>query len=79
VRVIAILPDSVSQSRHYLTASGLSVSEIRQSNIGSLGITGTPTVLLVDSLGIVLRAWEGKLPPTKEQEVFEALGTVLKG
>jgi len=38
-----------------------------------LGIRGTPTVLLVDSLGTVRKKWAGQLPATQEESLLVAI------
>jgi hypothetical protein len=37
------------------------------------GPLGTPTMVLVDKKGMVLRVWVGKQPPQGEEEVWRAL------
>jgi len=73
IRVVAIFPDDKSEAEHYLSASELVIPEIKQSDLGVLGITGTPTLLLVNKDGIVQKAWEGKLPLPIEKEVLKTI------
>jgi hypothetical protein len=73
IRVVGIFPDDTSEAGKYLYPLGVVIPEIKQSNLGLLGITGTPTILLVNKDGIVDKVWEGKLPPLAEKQVFEAL------
>jgi hypothetical protein len=73
IRVVALFPDETSQARDYLSATGLAISEIQQSNLASLGITSTPTVLLVNKDGVIQHAWEGKIPATFEPNVLLAV------
>jgi hypothetical protein len=47
------------------------VDEVKHANFQSLQIGGTPTLLLVDSNGIVQKVWLGKLSETKEKEVMD--------
>ena len=71
--MVALFPDDTSRAEQYLSDSGLAIPEIKRSNLGVLGITGTPTVLIVTKDGIVANAWEGKLPLAVEEEVLRAL------
>jgi hypothetical protein len=70
VRLIAVLPQEVNQGQIYLNKLGVAVDEVRQSPLGAIGVSGTPTLLLVDNKGAVKQSWLGKLPPDKEDEVL---------
>lgn len=75
VRVLAVLPQPVSQAESYLKSKNLIVNEVRQAALQDLKIKGTPTVVLVDKAGIVRDAWVGKLPPDEEKLVLDELGS----
>lgn len=73
-RLTAILPQPVSDGRKYLNGLGVAIDDIKQlSPNAALHIRGTPTLLLVDSSGVVTGEWVGKLPPEKEAEVLSRL------
>jgi len=73
IELIAVLPQSISESKQYLDSLGIAINEVRQADLSSLGTTGTPTLALVDKTGAVTDVWIGRLPPMKEQEVFSRL------
>jgi hypothetical protein len=73
VRVLAVLPQSISDSRSYLEKLGVTVSEVVQSPLSAVEASGTPTVLLVDGKGLIQKAWVGKLPPEQEDQVLAGL------
>ena len=73
VPLIAVSPSSVNESRQYLNEMGVNVDEVRQSELPSLGIMRTPTLLLVDNGGIVSRTWLGRLSTDNQQDVFTQL------
>lgn len=73
VQLIAVLPQEVDESRRYLSELGLTVQEVKQTPLNSLGVTGTPTLLLVNGEGVVTNSWKGKLPVEKESEVLAKL------
>ena len=73
VRVLAILPQDVAESRKYLAQLGLDRSDVRQEALPQVGVFGTPTVILVDDHGVVLHVWKGLLPPERETEVLATL------
>lgn len=69
---IAVLPGTVDDSRKYLERLGVPVAEVRQAELGALGVRGTPTLLLINDKGVVTRSWVGRLPTDKEAEVISA-------
>ena len=70
VRVIAVLPETVDASRQYLSENQIAVDEVLKGNPSDLMVRGTPTLILIDKIGIVLNSWVGKLPSDKENEVL---------
>jgi thiol-disulfide isomerase/thioredoxin len=73
VRLIALLPQKVDEGRGYLSELGVTVQEVKQTPLNSLGVTGTPTLLWVNGEGVVTNSWKGKLPVEKESEVLAKL------
>jgi len=73
VKLLAVLPQPVDEARKYLQSEGVQVDDVRQTTLASIGVSGTPTLLLVDKSGTVSDAWQGKLPADGEQEVLAAL------
>jgi hypothetical protein len=76
LRVIAVMPQDLETSREYLTRLGLYVDEIRQASLVSIGVAGTPTILIVNEQGEVTDAWRGKLRPEGERDVLNRLQIV---
>lgn len=68
--IIAVLPQTISASNDYLNGLGVSVDEIKQAPLSSVGVRATPTLLLVDRNGVVVDSWTGKLPTTEEAKVI---------
>lgn len=60
-------------SKGYLKRLGVSVDEIRQASLDSIGVNGTPTLILVDNRGAVVDFWIGKLAGPTEQKVIDRL------
>jgi thiol-disulfide isomerase/thioredoxin len=71
VRPIAVVPQSVAEGRLYLNRLGVPVGDVRQLSLDSIGVSGTPTLLLVDDAGHVSGKWVGKLDPDREAELLE--------
>jgi hypothetical protein len=72
-RIIAVLPQEVSRGQSYLTNLGVAVDDVKQSAMSVIGVSGTPTIILVDRTGVVKESWVGKLPPEREAEVLHRL------
>jgi hypothetical protein len=70
VNIIAVLPQPQEQGKAYLDKLGVSVAEIKQAQLNSIGVNATPTLIMVDQSGSVIESWVGKLPVEKEKEVL---------
>lgn len=72
-RIVAVLPTSQDDNKKYLQDKKIEISDIRQFSPSSLGVTGTPTLLLVDNSGTVVDEWRGKLTSEQEENVINRL------
>lgn len=70
--ILAIFPDSADAVKEIVQSEGLEVQALGGVAFETLKISGTPTLLLVDKNGTVLRAWSGMLSPRQEAEVMGA-------
>lgn len=75
LKVVAVLPQSAAEAEQYLKDEGVHVDQVKQVSLGNIGIRGTPTLLLVDSKGIVTRVWSGRLLDQEQDQVLNALRT----
>ena len=73
VRVVAVFPHTTDESKAYLEEVRVSISDIRQASLESMGVGGTPTLVLVNKQGKVVQAWAGQLPAEREAEVVRKL------
>jgi len=71
--LVAVLPQSLADGREYLENLGVSVDEVKQLSLDKIGVSGTPTLLLVDTSGVVKNSWVGKLSPQQEANVLSVL------
>jgi thioredoxin-related protein len=69
-QLIALVPQSDDEGRQYLKKLGVEINEVKQVSMSELGLSGTPTLVLVDSSGKVVNVWVGALPPDQENEVL---------
>jgi hypothetical protein len=71
--MVAIFPDSAEAVEDVVHSQGLQVQALSGVSLERLKIDATPTLLLVDSKGMVLKAWIGVLSPRQELEVIKAM------
>ena len=74
IKTVAVLPQPVGDAEQFLKGEGVQVDQVKQAAMESIGVRATPTMLLVNRGGIVIREWVGKVQPEQEQQVLAALG-----
>lgn len=75
VKLIAVFPTEVDEGIAHLKELGLNGMEVKQSSLGSLQVSGTPTLILTNEKGEITNYWVGKLTPDKETEVINKLNS----
>jgi peroxiredoxin len=70
VPVIAVLPQATTESKKYLDRLNLRFDETKQINLESIGVEGTPTLIVLDGHGAVIESWVGKLSDTEQSNVL---------
>ena len=73
LKTVAVLPQPVAEAEQSLNGEGVHVDRVEQATMAGIGVKGTPTMLLVNSAGVVTKVWVGKIQPEREQEVLAAL------
>jgi hypothetical protein len=73
IHLAAVFPQTVEDGRQYLDEHAIRVEGVHQINLDSLGVEGTPTLVLVDDKGVVINSWVGRLPAEEEAEVLSAV------
>jgi hypothetical protein len=73
IPIIAVLPQSNDDARAYLAGLHVPISSVRQLPLSSLQVSATPTLMIVNSDGKLIRSWIGQLPPNLEKEVLSRL------
>ena len=73
IHLIAVLPQSFDESRKYLDELGVAIGEVKQAQLDSVGVHGTPTLILVNNQGVVINSWVGQLSADGEAEVLRRL------
>jgi hypothetical protein len=72
VPVIVVSRDAVDVMRKHLEEKQVVVDKVLHSRLESLG-TFTPTIYIVDSKGLVKRAFVGELDPSGEKELLSII------
>lgn len=67
--MIAIFQETGDLPKQDLPASLRDVEVLTGIDLGTLGIFGTPTIILADTGGVVQKVWRGRLSEELEQQV----------
>lgn len=73
LKMVAVLPQSVADGQAYLKNLGVTVDDVKQAPLASFGVSGTPTLILVDRDGVTRQTWVGKLAADKEMDFLKSL------
>ncbi len=73
IKIVAVLPQPVTEGRKYVQGLGLSVDEVREADMPSLGLRATPILLVVNDAGLVTGTWVGKLGVSQQYDVLKHL------
>lgn len=74
-QIMAVLPEPIATAKAFLPALGIDrLSDVRQADLGLIGVTATPTMMIADQSGTVQALWTGKLTEEREREVYARLG-----
>lgn len=76
LQTVVLLPQPVAAAETYLKEEGLQADQVQEVPLGKVGIRGTPTMLLVDSKGVVSNVWRGCLQTLEQERV---LGVLKRG
>jgi thiol-disulfide isomerase/thioredoxin len=77
VGVIAIFPNSKDKVKAFLQQFNLDLLTLSDIPLERLAVSGTPTLILVDSRGAALRVWVGELDSDEQRELFTQLHSYL--
>jgi hypothetical protein len=73
-QLLAIFPDDAFVAQHDIDEHGLhGLPFLANVDFDKLHVLGTPTLLLVDSRGTILRSWIGELSKQKQDEVLQVI------
>jgi hypothetical protein len=73
INIIAVLPQPLAEAQSYVRQSIAPSVQVVSAQLDSIGVGGTPTLLLIDGGGKVQQAWVGKLDDKGQQQVESML------
>lgn len=71
--LVVVMPHNNDESQQYLKDKAIEIPDIKQATPKSIGVAGTPTLMLIDNSGTVLEQWIGKLSAEQEGVVIARL------
>lgn len=78
IRIVTVAADPPGQIRRFLAEQGVASDQVVSAAPGSIGVRGTPTVLVVDSHGRVRESFTGRLSPDAEARLLNLVAR-MKG
>lgn len=79
VHIAAVFPEDAAVASAYLRIQQLHVRVVPEQPLADIKVAGTPTVLILDPQGRILKAWVGLLLPESEVEVKTQLASLDTG
>jgi hypothetical protein len=73
VHLVTVFPEEIARVREYCQRNGLTSETLSDIAPNVLRVLGTPTLILVNSNGRVLKTWIGELSTPQETGVLRAL------
>lgn len=71
--LVALFSKGTGDGPSYLHNLGVSVNEVKQVAFDTLGVRGTPTLIIADKGGEVVGVWFGKLSSAEEEGILKQL------
>ena len=72
-QIITLFPNAETEVSTYIARNRLTCRYLHGVDFSKFGVSGTPTLLLADKDGKIVRSWEGQLPTDQEDEVLQAI------
>ena len=72
-QTVGVFREPVESAQEYLSRKGLTFDRVISHPLDDLKVHGTPAMLLVNSQGKVIKAWEGLMDDTEQKEALDML------
>ena len=73
IPVVAVFPQPVEEAQEHWEAQKLPLYGLKFVQAKQLPVSGTPTIILVDRSGTVIRTWAGKQQASGEADIIHNL------
>jgi len=70
--ILVITPDEAAVAQEMLRTARINADSATGEQLDQLHVTGTPTIMLVDTHGRIQQAWIGKQTPKGEEQIIQA-------
>jgi hypothetical protein len=71
LRVVMLSPEAAETTTDYAAAHGVTLGSVQVVQRSDAKVVATPTIVLVDRSGVVLRVWRGKVPGDVENTIVD--------
>jgi hypothetical protein len=68
--MLAVFPQPQTEAQAFLQNASVTTTQVISASLDSVGVSATPTLLLVDGTGKVQAAWIGLLDEKRQQQAF---------
>ena len=72
--LLVVMQEGKQAADQELNSDGLKIDRAFNQSFGPLKVTGTPTLMLANAQGRIVKGWVGELSPQGEREVIAAVG-----
>lgn len=79
LRLVAVLPEKQEEAESYLKEHGIGADVVISAPVSEIGVSGTPTLLLLDRENKLEEMWVGKLNDSEEAQVIDRLKKACAG
>jgi thioredoxin-related protein len=71
--VVALTTEPIATGERYFSKNGISLDAVASYTDGEIRVRATPTLIVVDRHGRVIRSWVGLLSGIEEEEVIKSV------
>jgi thioredoxin-related protein len=79
LRIVAVLPQKQEEAEGYLKEHKIEADHVISMELTKLGVSGTPTLFLLNEQNKLEELWVGKLDESQELKVIERLKKACGG
>jgi len=77
-RIVAVFPDGPADVTDVMESQKLSIPSFSAMHLDTFRVSGTPTLILVDQRGRVVKPWIGKQDGAGENDIIQTIGKLTR-